>query len=410
MRFKNKAMQIEEETYDVVVIGGGIAGCYAAYRLLQLHPQLRVKVFEAGSCLGGRARTETFSDVPVVTGAGVGRLHKDRLLLKLLRQLALKFSVFETAHHITSCEADDPGVASVARDFSRLVSAHRRGSFPPMTFKAFARPRLEDYDSFVANAGYTDFEDADASDVLNHYSFEDNCTSWTAFSVPWSALVAAMTRNIPCVLQRRVTRLARLPDGTLRIYTSSHPERQYTHARKVIIATNAAGLRQLLPAYQKMYKHIHGQPFLRVYGAFEPASASILSRAICESGVTVLPDSPLQKALHMKDNVYMVAYCDNANATYLRRHVSNKALLCALLERALKLEPGVLHMTAVRAYFWEAGTHYFDPLHRPFASRQEFLKAARHPAPGVFVVGECIALHQGWVEGAFETVEAVLGR
>jgi len=401
------------EKYDVVVIGGGVSGCYAAYRLLQLHPHLRVAVVEAGTRLGGRATTEVFEKVSVVTGAGVGRLHKDRLLFKLVHQLALPFAVFETAHHINSCAAlpvKDAGVESVERDFTKLKALYeRRRVIPSMTFKDFAKSLLGpvNYNAFVSKAGYSDFENADAADVLHHYGFDDNYTSWVAFTVPWSALIAAMVVDIPCLLQTRVTRLSRLPDGMLGVHTSSS---QILHVRRVIIATNASGLRFLLPAHRKLYAHIRSQPFLRVYGAFDPASALILAGAICPKGVTVLVDSPLQKVLHIKDNVYMVAYCDNANATYLQRHASNKAFLCTLLENGLKLQAGTLRMLAVRAYYWKAGTHYFDPLHRPFLNRQAFLTQAQHPEPGVFVAGECVALHQGWVEGALETVENVLER
>jgi hypothetical protein len=109
---------------------------------------------------------------------------------------------------------------------------------------------------------------------------------------------------------------------------------------------------------------------------------------------------------------FKIAYCDNANALLLQAHSSdtpgNRAILCGLLERALGFQSGVLHLTAIRSYFWASGTHYFDPLRPPYVSRQDFLYKAQRPTVGVHVVGECVALHQGWVEGALETVENIL--
>lgn len=40
-----------DDTVDVIIIGGGISGLYAAYRLQEKSPQLKVLVLEAkGKC------------------------------------------------------------------------------------------------------------------------------------------------------------------------------------------------------------------------------------------------------------------------------------------------------------------------------------------------------------------------
>lgn len=42
---------VSETDYDVLIIGAGLSGCYACYRMQQLN--LSVKVLEAGSSVGG---------------------------------------------------------------------------------------------------------------------------------------------------------------------------------------------------------------------------------------------------------------------------------------------------------------------------------------------------------------------
>ena len=37
--------------YDIIIIGAGPGGIFAAYELMQLAPQLKVAVFEAGHAL-----------------------------------------------------------------------------------------------------------------------------------------------------------------------------------------------------------------------------------------------------------------------------------------------------------------------------------------------------------------------
>jgi hypothetical protein len=40
--------------------------------------------------------------------------------------------------------------------------------------------------------------------------------------------------------------------------------------------------------------------------------------------------------------------------------------------------------------------------------RSTSIATAQHPTNSIIVVGEAVALHQGWVEGALESVEAAL--
>jgi monoamine oxidase len=56
---------------DVAIVGGGVAGAYAAWRLRQDKPHLRVRLFEAGDGIGGRLHSVAFPEAPhLVAEAG----------------------------------------------------------------------------------------------------------------------------------------------------------------------------------------------------------------------------------------------------------------------------------------------------------------------------------------------------
>lgn len=48
---------------DVAIIGGGVAGCYCAYRLAQAHPDWDIQLFEASDRIGGRLWSVPIEDV-----------------------------------------------------------------------------------------------------------------------------------------------------------------------------------------------------------------------------------------------------------------------------------------------------------------------------------------------------------
>ena len=107
---------------DVAIIGGGIAGCYAAYRIQQLYPDTSVLLIEADQQLGGRAQTDMFNGVAVPTGAGVGRLNNDVLLQLVMTELDFPIKPFTTGHGFLAgdelvCTVEQDGVvASTCQD------------------------------------------------------------------------------------------------------------------------------------------------------------------------------------------------------------------------------------------------------------------------------------------------------
>jgi monoamine oxidase len=100
--------------------------------------------------------------------------------------------------------------------------------------------------------------------------------------------------------------------------------------------------------------------------------------------------------------VYMIAYCDNKNATSLPQNNTKEVrdMYVALLEKFFGISG--LHIVAIKNYFWQIGTHYYEPL--AANKRPDFLKQIQHPDTGLFVVGEAVSRNQGWVEGALESV------
>jgi monoamine oxidase len=79
--------QTPNKIYDIILLGGGIAGIYTTYKLLQTNPNLSILLLESTERFGGRVFTTTKLNLE----AGAGRFSsKHKHLLKLIKELGLE--------------------------------------------------------------------------------------------------------------------------------------------------------------------------------------------------------------------------------------------------------------------------------------------------------------------------------
>lgn len=414
--------------YDVIIIGSGIAGLYSAYKIKQMSPNTSFLVLEKfkKQWIGGRTSNETFYGEEIVTGAGIGRKGKDKLLRKLVHEFKLPSHEYIVDPQYSTL-IDHVDVKKIM-NMLRQKYNQRKNNKKNVTFAEFAKPILGNklYTNFLLSSGYTDYENEDIFETLYYYGMEDNACCWKAFTVPWKQLVMKLYENIgeknvrfssnvikiqkigqdPCLFSIETEKGSTAKGSTAKVTT------KYI-CNKVIVATTISSVRKLLPD-RPIYNDIEGQPFLRLYGKFSASSIPILKEYV--KGFTFLP-GPLQRIIPINPNkgLYMIAYNDNRNAIALKNNLENnkenRELYCVLLEKALDIPRGSLSLIAIKDFYWPIGTHYYKPLDKTFyKSRDEFVEQAQHPDPCVLVVGEIVSRNQGWTEGALESVEAALSK
>jgi len=94
--------------YEYIILGGGVAGLYTAYHILQKSPNSSILILEKENHLGGRIHT--FSDKYMTVEAGAGRFHeKNILLFELLRELGLASKVNKISSSASFAPIENPG-------------------------------------------------------------------------------------------------------------------------------------------------------------------------------------------------------------------------------------------------------------------------------------------------------------
>jgi protoporphyrinogen oxidase len=80
--------------YDIVIIGSGMAGLYSAYHITQTNPNIKIAILEKfkKQWLGGRTSNDLFYGTQIATGAGIGRLDTNPLLINLMDHLGIPYS------------------------------------------------------------------------------------------------------------------------------------------------------------------------------------------------------------------------------------------------------------------------------------------------------------------------------
>jgi hypothetical protein len=388
--------------YDAIIVGAGIAGLYAATRLRKkMGADARILVLEKHKqkWLGGRTSNETFQGVNIVTGAGIGRKTKDHLLMKLLREHRVPYKEFTVEKQYARTIINPINTKKVVKHL-RQEYEKAPFNFKGKTFKQFAIDILgiPVYNKYMECSEYTDYEKADVYETLYNYGLDDNESGWTGIMIPWKMLIDKMADEVAIRYSQDVEQIIKTRDDHVILKTK---EGKTFECAQLILATTITSLRNLLP-YNRGYKTIEGQPFLRLYGKFDKESAEIMAREVPK--MTIVP-GPLKKMIPMGQGVYMIGYTDNKMAESLKPKIENTELnrefMCRLIEKSLGIGRNTIKMTAMRDYYWPIGTHYYKP---NFINHQ----LLQNPEPGIIVVGEVVSKKQGWVEGALESVDNVV--
>lgn len=416
------------QEYDIIIIGAGISGLYSAYKILKYYPEKKILILEKNSkkYIGGRAGNYNFYDTSVVIGAGIGRFKKDKLLKKLLINLNIPIKKNKTSHDYSSlinppCNVKDIYM-KIKHEFLKNPPQHQ-------TFKKYALSIIDSntYSNFITCAGLSDFEKEDVYDTIYHYNMDDNYANFEMFSVPWSYLVQKLVdkvgikniKNNAEVIKIQKIDQADINNSKNYIISIKNPKtnnKSNLITKKIIIATTITSVLSLLP--NKIYKNIHGQPFMRMYAKFSKSMTKILSAYV---HTTTMVEGSLQKVIpiNLEKGVFMIAYSDNEHALYLEKLVRNPEnsdnqkeiceKLCRLIETSLGIPKNTLEMIAFKPFFWNIGTHYYGVLDsKKYTNREQYLKLAQKPSKNIRIVGEMISIDQGWTNGALDSVDKVI--
>ena len=123
--------------FDIIIIGAGLSGLYSAYNIKKMFPKINLLVLESNKreFIGGRIGNYKFYGQDIVIAAGVGREDTNELLIKLLKELDIKYTSFVVDMHYSK---QIKNVINVKEYLIKLRTIYNKYKNPPsITFKKF---------------------------------------------------------------------------------------------------------------------------------------------------------------------------------------------------------------------------------------------------------------------------------
>lgn len=378
------------DIYDYIIIGGGIAGLYANYKLNK-NKKNKTLLFEYENEFGGRAYETMFHNTLIKTGAGIF-IKDNKNLHKLLKELDIKVNNFDT--QINSLLDDDfnmeLAIKNIKLEWANVKGKDKLLNVLEFLVKYFGK---EFTNIFLKNCDYNDFLYSSMDYFINYYKINElSFKKYQAQIISWNELINKLilpncknNTEVKKIFYSQLNKCYQIKTNN-GIY--------YTH--KVIIATSLKPLTKLVKNIINInYKdYIGSVPFVRIYTYHK--NGYELPKNFKHYN---LVDNELQKIIPINKNILMTSYSDNKNALYWKNNQNKYIVQQKLKELNIEVD-----INDIIFNFWTEGVHYY----KPYNNFEKLLKKLCYPKKNIYVIGEIVSKKNGWVEGAIESVNRII--
>ena len=450
---KNKTNHNATNNYDVVIIGGGIAGVYTLYKLSKKYTHLKIILLESGQRYGGRIYSykETIDNKEYVMDLGAGRLgYHHKLINSLINELGLKPKIVPIPNTKTYIEVTaNNKVSNKTSTKDYIMEKLSKFFFSPLVSKLGKTTKqsyyLYEFITKYVSASFSrkvedvfeyssDLNELNAYDAIEYFKYDYNKSS--DFFTLNGGLEQIIERLLLAIKKTkaykshniRLQNLSNVENITYKKNDSSDlfeisvanyntqgssPDTLYS--KYVICAIPKKSLTQLTifkPLLSEL-NSINSINLLRIYEIYdkEQDNGSVwfknIEKTITNTNVQfVIPVS--------SDNgLIMSSYSDCANARYWNNLLTSKGLdyVKVKLNTKLNLLYSIYNIKVplskyIKMYFWDAGVACWK---KDVDSDYLSVKLI-NPYPRVFIIGENYSKYQAWCEGALMTSESCIAK
>jgi len=427
--------------YDIIVIGGGIAGIYTTYKLLQKDPTLSILLLESSDRFGGRI----YTDPKYGLEAGAGRFSSNHTnLLQLIKELRLEnkmqksnasakyFPITKTNENVNTklpsifSSLLELYTGSETNELQELVATvvlasklERKEYLQSVSFITYAKTILSNkevkyiLDSF---GYYSELVIMNAYDTMQLIQNLDPNNQFYILKDGLSQIIEGMMNKIQKIKKNesimkynhKVVSITR--EKQTSIYSLEIENGKIFYTDKIIAALPKQVLEKIrfFKSLQPDLKKIECAPLCRIYSKFndkDKAWIKNLPKFTTNNNLRmVIPINPAKGTI-------MISYTDNKYADYWNHLYKTKGIdkvdekIAENIKESTNLN--IPKPVETMVYYWSCGVGYWGIGADSHKISQKMIKPFEKDE--VYICGEHYSeKNQQWIEGALETSISVL--
>jgi len=408
-------------SYDILIVGAGIAGLHCALRIVNTRPKLRIAIAEAYDYVGGRVFTYSPPGMSLHWESGAGRIHTSHAMtLSYIKKYGLTTIPISSSELWVPVSGDSyentwPAISTMLVDILSMLppSILATHTIRDILQKVCGTEKAE---SMLAHFPYrSEVITLRADLALKSFKGEmgGNKSEFVVVKEGLGTLITAMAqeledKGVTFLLGHRLNGISdSVPSKAFFTHKNSAPT--YIRASKVILAVHSEALKKITP-FSKLpiLKHLAMEPLTRTYGVFPKVKGKVWFEGLPK----IVTDSPLRFIIPVsaEKGLIMTSYTDADDTRIINKwNKAGKAEDNIIRElRALLPKYNIPPPVIFKAHPWSDGCTYWLPgLYDPV----EKSKAIMKPLGGqIYVCGESYSMRQAWMEGALEHADDMLTR
>jgi monoamine oxidase len=389
--------------YQLIIVGGGLAGLTVAECLAKHKTFSNILILEQYKKMGGRV--STVRNDGLTYEAGAGRIfHAHARVGALVKRFGLKtypigtesylstgtpnpfLHLFEPIRQVLS-KCDQATLES--NTLYALVPDELRNIFQYYPYWA----EIHDLRADLALPAFAPTHPMGASKPDDFYGIQGGMDQLTEHLSKECAQLGVQLKT-----QHNVTNIKQRTDSLFEITGAD-----FTYqARHVVIATSRGDYSRFdVLKHSPLLKQLVMSPLIRIYAVYPPDPDT---GRVWFPAHKIVTDNPLRYIIPIRQDtgLIMISYTDGDDTNHWRT-LKGQALEDAIQTELHKVFPDTIipKPTWIKSYDWPFGCTYWVPT----PGNTTTLFEAQNPLPNLYICGESVSQHQGWMEGALESAD-----